>query len=204
MNSLRMSFWIVPESFCGRHALFLRRDDVEREHRQHRAVHGHRHAHPVERNAGEQGAHVVDGIDGDTRHAHIARDARMVGIVAAMGGEVEGDRETLLAGGEVAAVEGVRILGRGEPGILAHGPGLVDVHGGVGTAQIRRDARIGVEEVEPGAVLGLIGSLDGNPLRRQPGLGLLRRGGCRGGIGEGDARKVGNAGHGLGTGALDG
>ena len=114
MNSLRMSFWIVPESFCGRHALFLGRDDVEREDRQHRAVHGHRHAHLVERDAGEQRAHVVDGIDGDARHAHIARDARMVGIVAAMGGEIEGDREALLPGREVAAVEGVRILGRGE------------------------------------------------------------------------------------------
>ena len=60
MNSLRMSFWIVPESFCVRHALLLGGDDVERQHRQHRAVHGHRHAHLVERDAGEQRAHVVD------------------------------------------------------------------------------------------------------------------------------------------------
>ena len=48
--------------FGVRHALFLGGDDIEREHRQHRAVHGHRHAHLVERDAGEQRAHVVDRI----------------------------------------------------------------------------------------------------------------------------------------------
>ena len=61
-----------------RHALFLRRHDVEREHRQHRAVHGHRHAHLVERDAGEQRAHVVDRVDRDARHADIARHARVI------------------------------------------------------------------------------------------------------------------------------
>ena len=134
--------------FFGRNALFLGRHDVEREDRQHRAVHGHRHAHPVERNAREQRAHVVDRIDGDPRHAHIARHARMIEVVAAMGREIERDRQTLLARREIAPVEGVRILGRREPGILAHGPGLVDVHGRVGAAQIRRDARIGVEKID--------------------------------------------------------
>ena len=131
-----------------RHALLLGGDDVERQHRQHRAVHGHRHAHLVERDAGEQRAHVVDRIDRDARHADVAGDARMVAVVAAMGGEIEGDREALLPGGEIAAVEGVGIFRRGEAGILPDGPGLRDVHGRVGAAQIGRDAGIGVEEVE--------------------------------------------------------
>src|SRR3990172_2223926 len=43
----------------------------------------------------------------------------VVRVVAAVGGEVEGDREALLPGGEVAAVEGVRLLGGGEAGVLA-------------------------------------------------------------------------------------
>ena len=46
----------------GRHALLFRRDDEERENRQHRAVHGHRHRHLIERNAVEQRAHVVDRV----------------------------------------------------------------------------------------------------------------------------------------------
>jgi hypothetical protein len=47
-----------PGELVWRHALFFGRDDVERHHRQHRAVHGHRHRHGVERNAVEKLAHV--------------------------------------------------------------------------------------------------------------------------------------------------
>ena len=135
-----------------RHALFFGRDDVERQHRQHRAVHGHRHAHLVERDAGEQRAHVVDRIDGDARHADVAGHARMIAVVAAVGGEIEGDGEALLPGGEIAPVEGVGILRGGEAGILPDGPGLRRVHRGVGAAQERRLAGIGVEEIEPGEI----------------------------------------------------
>ena len=159
MNSLRMSFWIVPESF-GRHALLLRRDDVEREDRQHRAVHRHRHAHLVERDAGEERAHVVDRIDRDAGHADIAADARMVGIVAAMGREIEGDGQALLPGREVAPVEGVGILGRGEAGILPDRPGLVDIHRRVGAAQIGRQAGQAVDEGQALAVGRRVDRLD--------------------------------------------
>ena len=51
---------MVPESLLGRHALLFAGDDEERQHRQHRAVHGHRHRHLIERDAVEQRAHVVD------------------------------------------------------------------------------------------------------------------------------------------------
>ena len=148
-----------------RHALFLGGDDVERHDRQHRAVHGHRHRHLVERDAGEQRAHVVDRIDRDARHADVAGDARMVAVVAAVGREIEGDRKALLPGGEVAAVEGVGILGRGEAGVLPDGPRLGDVHGRVGAAQIGRDAGQGVEEVE---------ALRRRPGRRPASPGCLR------------------------------
>ncbi len=36
----------------------------------------------------------------------------MIGVVAAVGGEIECDREAFLAGGKVAAVEGVGIFRR--------------------------------------------------------------------------------------------
>ena len=51
---------MVPESCLRRHALLLGGDDVEREHRQYRAVHGHRYRHAIERNARKQGSHVED------------------------------------------------------------------------------------------------------------------------------------------------
>ena len=93
----------------------------------------------------------------------------MVGVVAAMGGEIEGDREALLPGREVAPIEGVGILRRGEAGILPDRPGLVDIHRGVGAAQIGRDAGPGVEEIDAGEIGLAIGRLHRNAFRRQPG-----------------------------------
>ena len=156
--------------FFRRHALLLGGHDVERHDGQHRPVHRHGDAHPVEGNARKERAHVVDRVDGNPRHADIARDARVVRIVAAMGREVEGDRKALLARREIAPVEGVRVLRGGEAGVLPDRPRLVDVHGRVGAAQIRRQARKRVEEIEPLAVRGAVLRLDRNALGREPGL----------------------------------
>ena len=46
-------------------------------------------------------------VDRDARLADVARDPRMVAVVAAVGREIERDRQPGLAGGEVAPVEGV-------------------------------------------------------------------------------------------------
>ena len=162
---------MVPASLRRRHALLLAGDDEQRQHGQHRAVHGHRHGHVGEVDAVEQRAHVVDGIDRHAGHADVAAHARMVAVVAAVGGEIEGDGEALLPGRDVAPVEGVGVLRRGEAGVLADGPRLGDVHGGIGPAQVGRDARIAVEEVEAGGVGGGIGLLDGDAFGREPGVG---------------------------------
>ena len=109
----------------------------------------------------------------------------LIGIVAAMGGQVEGHRKALLSGGEVAAVESVGFLGGGEAGVLANGPRLQGVHGGVRPAQEGRDAG-GVVQVLHGArgrrrCRRLHGDvLDRHPgrsagvaARRRPELGLV-------------------------------
>ena len=83
--------------FFGRHALLFAGDDEGGEHRQHRAVHGHRHAHRAERDAVEEDFHILDAVDRDAGHADIAGDARMIAVIAAMGREIESDRETVLA-----------------------------------------------------------------------------------------------------------
>jgi len=127
------------ELLIGR-ALLEGGDDVEREDGQHRAVHGHRDGHLVERDAVEEHLHVEDRINGDAGLTDIPDDARVVGIIAAMGGEVEGDGETLLPCCQVAAIECVGFLGSREPGILADRPGLEAIHGGIRTAQERGDA----------------------------------------------------------------
>ena len=101
-------------------------------------------------------------------------------VVAAVGGEIEGDREALLAGREVAAVEGVAVLGRREAGVLADRPRLGDVHRRVGAAQERRDAGQRVEEVEAGDVGAGVDRLDRDALGRQPRLASRRDTGRRG------------------------
>ena len=67
-------------------ALFLAGNDKARQHRQHGAVHGHRHAHLVERDAVEQDLHVLYGIDGDPGLADIADDAGVIRIETPVGG----------------------------------------------------------------------------------------------------------------------
>ena len=43
------------------------------------------------RDAVEQQLHVLDAVDRNPRHADVAGDARIVAVVAAVGGEIEGD-----------------------------------------------------------------------------------------------------------------
>ena len=100
-----------PAQLLRGNALLLRRHNVERHDRQHRAVHGHRDRHLVQRNLVEENLHVLDRIDGHAGLAHVAHHALVVGIVAAMRRQIEGDRQPFLSRGQVAPVEGVRFLG---------------------------------------------------------------------------------------------
>ena len=117
-------------------ALLLAGDDEVGKDGQDGAVHGHGDGHLVQGDAVEENVHVGHGVDGDPGLAHITDDALVVGIVAAVCGEIEGDGEPHLPCGEVAAIEGVALLGGGESGVLTDGPGLGDVHAGVRTPEV--------------------------------------------------------------------
>ena len=135
-------------------ALLLGRDDVERHDRQHGAVHGHRDRHLIERNLVEEDLHVLDRIDGHACLAHIADHALVVGVVAAVRGQIERDGQALLSRREIAPVEGVRFFRRRESRVLADGPRLQRVHRRIRAAQKRRHARRVVEVLEPGEIRG--------------------------------------------------
>ena len=155
-----------------RATLLQTRHDVECQDGQHGAVHGHRHRHLVERNAVEQYLHVLDRADRHAGFAHVAHHARVVGVVAAVRSKVECHRQTLLPGGQVAAVECVGLLGGRETRILADRPRAHHVHRRVGAAQERGDTCRIVQVLHAFEVLGRIGALDGNTLGRQPRLDL--------------------------------
>ena len=99
--------------------------DVEREQPHGRRVDGHRRVDLLDRDAVEEDVEVVDGVDRDADLADLGLGDRVVGAVAALGGEIEGDREPGLATGEVTAVEGIRLAHVRVPGIRAEDPGLV-------------------------------------------------------------------------------
>ena len=161
---------MVPEQLSGLDALLLGRRDVERHDRQHRAVHGHADAHLVERDAAEQGPRVVDRVDRHAGHPDVAAHARVVGVVAAVGGQVERDAQALLSGREVAAVERVGLLGGREAGVLPDRPGPGGVHRRVRTPQVRREAGPGGERVEALEVVHVVARLDVDALRGAPRL----------------------------------
>ena len=133
-------------------ALLLARDDEESEHGDDRPVHRHGHRHLVERDAVEQDLHVLDRVDRDARLADIAHHARMVAVITAMSREVEGDRQTLLPGGKVPAIESVGFLGCRKARILADRPGPPGIHRCAHAAREGRKARQAGSTVTSSAV----------------------------------------------------
>ena len=143
------------------HTLLLGGQDIEGHDGQHGAVHGHGHGHLVQRDAGEEDLHIQDGVHGHAGLAHVAHHTGVVGVIAAVGGQVEGNGQTLLTGRQIAAVEGVGLLGSGEAGVLPDGPGPGDVHGGVGPAKERGHAG---HEVQVVHTLQVFGGVDGSDI----------------------------------------
>ena len=106
-------------------ALLLGQRRIEREQPGCRGVDGHRGIHRVERDAREQAPHIAEMGDRYADLADLAARQRVVGIVAGLGRQVEGDREPGLALGEVAPVKLVGGRRRRMSGIGAEQPGLV-------------------------------------------------------------------------------
>ena len=120
-----------------RHALPLRRGDVEAEQNRRRAVDRHRRGHLIERNAREQRFHVGQARDRDPALADLSLGARMIGVVSHQRGEVERHRQPGLPALEQEFVAPVGVLGRAEPGELAHRPEPAPVHRGMDAARER-------------------------------------------------------------------
>ena len=86
-----------------RDPVLLRRDDVERQQPRRRRVDRHRRVHLVERDAVQQRVHVALVRDRHADLADLAARELVVGVVAGLRRQVEGDREPGLALGQVAA-----------------------------------------------------------------------------------------------------
>ena len=114
-----------------------RRRDVQREQDGRGGVDGHRGGDALERDAVEQRLHVLEAVDGHAHAADLARGMRVVGVVADLRGQVEGDGQPGGAALEQVAVAAVRLRGGAEARVLPHGPELRAVAGGVQAARER-------------------------------------------------------------------
>ncbi len=103
-------------------AVLLGDGDVEAEQPGRGRVDRHRGVHLVERDAVEQLVHVALVGDRDADLADLAAGEDVVGVIAGLGRQVEGDREPRLALGQVPAVELVGAAGVGVAGVGAHHP----------------------------------------------------------------------------------
>ena len=91
MYSLRMSFWTVPRSCSRLDALLLgRRARRAAAARAAGALIVIEVRDLVERDAVERGPHVVERVDRDAGAADLAEAARVVGVEAELGRQVEG------------------------------------------------------------------------------------------------------------------
>ena len=149
--------------------------DVEGEHGEHCAVHCHRNRHLIQRNTVEQNLHVFDRADRHAGFTYIAYNALMVGVVATVCSEVEGNRKAFLSRSKVAAVESVRFFCGRETGILANCPGAHGIHGAVGAAQERGQAGYIIEVFKPFEVVFGVDGLHGNHLGGEPVFTLGQR-----------------------------
>ena len=154
--------------------------DVEGEYGKHGAVHCHRHGHFVKGDTVEEHLHILYRANAHAGFAYVAHYARMVGIVAAVGGQIEGYREAFLARREVAAVEGVGFGGGREAGILADGPGPDGVHAAIRTTEEGGKAGYVVEVFHPLKIGFCVDGFYGDQLGGEPSLAGSGRSGCLG------------------------
>ena len=117
-----------PTELVTRDAAAVGDGHVHRQQDGRGGVDGHRGGHAAERQAVEQDLHVVDGADRHADSADLAGGELGIGVVAHLGGQVEGDGEAGLALLEQVAEAFVGLGRGGEAGVLAHRPQSAAVH----------------------------------------------------------------------------
>ena len=166
MNSLRMSFWIVPDSVfqsapcCSATTRYIAKIIGAGELIVIDVVMS------ASADAVEQPLHVGERDDADAALADFAERERMIGIAAHQRRQIERDAQPGAAGREQRLVARVGLLRRAEPGELPHRPELAAVAGRVDAARVGE--RAGIAEVarvvEAGEVVGACrGARSGGP-----------------------------------------
>ncbi len=105
----------------------------------------------IQRQPVEQIDHVVGGVDRDPDPADLRAGQRVGGVVPELCRQVERDRQRRLAAFEQEAEPFVRLLGRPEPGELAHRPEPAAIHRRIRAAGEGRVPGVPSRDASPGA-----------------------------------------------------
>ena len=149
-------------------ALFFGSNDVAGQYREYRTVHGHRDGDLVERNAVEQDLHVFNGINGYASLADVTNNACVVGVIAAVRCQVEGDRNALTTGSQCLAVKRIGGFRGRETGVLADGPWTHGIHGGLRATDVGGQTGQGIRVGQVGDVRFRIERLDDDAFGSDP------------------------------------
>ncbi len=117
-----------PLEFCPVYPLFFRHHQVHGQEDNGRGVDRHGGAHFVQGNAGKQGFHVGQGIDGHSYFTHFSFGQGMIGIQADLGEQVKSYAQARLPLRKQVLVASVGFCGAGKAGVLAHSPEPTPVH----------------------------------------------------------------------------
>ena len=139
----------------GWNVLTPRDGDVEGQQNGRRRVDGHRGGDAIERDAVKQGGHVLDGIDGHADFADLALCHRVIGVVAHLGRQIEGDAQAVDPLSQQVTEALIRLGGRAKPGVLAHRPQPAAVHRRLDAARERKFA--GETELAHGLLIEVSG-----------------------------------------------
>ena len=142
MNSLRMSFWIVPESVCQSAPCF----SATTRYIAKIIAAGELIVIDVVMSPSGMPSKSVSmsasDVDADAALPHLAERQRVVRVAAHQRRQIERDAQPGAAGREQRLVALVGLLGRAEPGELPHRPELAAVAGRVDAARVRKLARV--------------------------------------------------------------
>ena len=143
---------------CRRiYSLLFCSNDIHGHDRQNRPVHGHGYRHAIQGDLVKQNLHILNGINSDAGFTNIAGYPRMVRVIAAVGGKVEGNGKPSLSGRKVGTIKGIGFFSRGESCVLTNSPWATRVHGCLWAPSERLKSR---HRFEVGHVVQIVCGID--------------------------------------------
>ncbi len=118
-------------NFTVRNTLFFGQGQIHTQQDRGRGIDGHGGGHFVQGYLIKKDPHVINRINGNSHLAHFSHGESVVGVVAGLSWEIEGDTETGLPLFKQIAIAFIGLTCGTKAGILTHGPKPSPIHSGL-------------------------------------------------------------------------